>query len=105
MPNEMEILEQALTDLLRQADTALAALKAISRACPAVVKDLSALGDTQRSFYYPRWVKTGGRWTFVLEPFATFVVGEDGKVERYWWGDNIVNPGGLLAALVNAHII
>lgn len=95
----MEILEQALTDILRQADTALAAMEAISRACPAL-KNLSLPGDNHRTFYYARWTKVGGRWACLPQHFATFVVDETGAVQKYWWGDDIVNPGGLLAALV-----
>lgn len=101
MSKAMETLEKALQELLCEAGTALAALEKIAKTCPSVLKEYSVSGDIWRTFYYTKWTKSrGGRWVGVPDVFATFALAEDGAVERYEWGQNVGNPGGLLAAML-----
>ena len=105
MSEKMQILDQVLRELLSEADTALAALEKIASVCPSVLKKhkpsfFEKKNDKERTFYYPRWIKYDGRWERYDEEFACFIVGEDGSVERYRWGRDITNPGGLLAAML-----
>ncbi|MCG0278985.1 MAG: hypothetical protein L5656_10770 [Thermanaeromonas sp.] len=106
MNEKMQILDQVLRELLSEADTALAALDKIASVCPSVlIKDTPAVfdrkDDKRRRFCYPTWIKDyKGQWVRHREEFACFVLGEDGSVESYRWGQGITNPGGLLAAML-----
>ena len=103
---KMQILDQVLRELLSEADTALAALEKIASVCPSVLRKhtpgpFEKRNDREHRFYYPTWIKDSrGQWQRWHEDFACFIVGEDGSVEKYWWGQNITNPGGLLAAML-----
>ncbi|MGB9661796.1 MAG: hypothetical protein ACPL5F_07215 [Moorellaceae bacterium] len=103
---KMQILDQVLHELLSEADTALAALEKIASVCPSVLeKDTPSIfdrrDDKERRFYYTRWIKNNcGQWESHRDEFACFILGEGGGVEKYRWGRNITNPGGLLAAML-----
>jgi hypothetical protein len=78
MKEKLQILEEALQELLKEASAALAALERIAGACPSVISVVPH-DERRKEFRYPRAIKDGrGRWETWFCTFAEFVVDERG---------------------------
>ena len=100
----MEKLKEALNEILADAENALAALNLISELSPSVLVDSvyeRSNGLKEIKFSYLHFIKSrvDGCWKRIRKHFASFYLCE-GKVHKYVWGEEISNPGGLLAKLL-----
>lgn len=91
----METLQHALDELLSQATTALAALRAISMTAPGVLRMESRNSGTV--IFYISWFR--GPYLEDLN-FAEFRLDLDnnGHVRSFKFGPEITSPAGMLAA-------
>lgn len=94
MRSSMQTLERALNELLAEANTALAALEAISRAAPGVLRRATTL-DASCVTFRISWFR--GPYLEELD-FSKFFFDDSGNIVSFQFDPVIASPAGMLAA-------